>query len=454
MSDGILSVLEQQPDISKIKPISSNDEAIVFKVKQTLDKGSRKQFVRVLKDVRSHQAVKREKDILHYLNQFPEFIHFNEIRKVGYHYLQFFDFKSKKSLQQTIDKKGAFSAKAAKKLLTDMVAVLEHVHTLGFVHGDITPNNILLGKKQAYLVEWSHAIPSLGSYESELILGDKLYCSPERLNGRLDEASDIYSLGCTLYFALTGKHIYRLAKGESEANKLWAHTHHSVHKMNKLPIFWRYLIFWMTQKTPEKRPDLVELKKWLKDQTVPEWVRKMSVRVDKSYPADPMTVLADEHFMYPIFKKAQASEKAGDLETAFNLYENCAFRDYSLAETSLGLMYEQGKPIKQSYAMAANMYHQAFQKGNPDAAYKLGHLFEEGLGMPVNLDYAVKLYRFAALRGNLRAQNALGMMYFQGQGVAQDMAQAHTWLGLAAEYGNEEAQTNLKMLLQKSKAIA
>jgi len=454
MPEAVLAVLNQQPDLSKIKHINSTDTVSTFKVRQTNDQGSRTQLVRVLTDVRNHHAIKSKKDLLHYLNQFSEFMHFNEIRKVGYCYLQFFDFVGKKDAQNIVQKNGLYSTKKTSKLLADIIAVLEHVYSLCFVHGNIKPSNILVGKSQSYLINWSHAIPSLSSYESEMIMGDQQYCPPERLNGQLDEASDIYALGCTLYFLLTGKHIYRLGKGESEAKQLWAHTHHSVHKMNKIPLFWRYIIFWMTQKSPEKRPNLQEVKNWLEDKTVPKWVRKMSVRVDKSYPEDPLTVLADEHYMYPIFKKAQANEKAGNLEIAFSLYENCAFRDYAHAENYLGKMYEKGEPIKQSYAMAANMYHQAFQKGHPVAAYNLARLFEQGLGMPVNLDYAVKLYLFAAKRGNLEAQNALGLLYLKGHGVKADLAQAYTWLGLAAEYGHKEAYDNLQKLLQQSKIKA
>lgn len=454
MSDGVLPILEQQPDLSKVKLIAKGEKTSVYKVKQLTDEGNqRKQIVRVLEDIRHYQAIKREKDLLHYLNQFPEFAHFNEIRKVGYRYLQFFDYVGKRNLKQTVAQTGPLSAKATKKLLANMVAVLERVHHVGFVHGDIQPSKIMMGKKQAYLIDWSQSIPSLSSFDSEKMQGDKRYFAPERLNGQLEELSDVYGLGCTLYFALTGKHIYRLDKVKDEAKQLWAHVHHTVHKMNKLPIFWRYLIFWMTQKDPAKRPGLEDLKNWLDDLTVPDWVRQMSVRVDKSYPEDPMAVLADEHYMYPIFRKALACEESGDVDIAFNLYENCAFRDYSRSENNLGLMYEKGNPIKQSYAMAANMYDQAFQKGNPYAAYNLARLFEKGLGMPANLDYAFKLYRFSAMRGHLKAQNALAMMYLDGRGTAKNMAQARSWLGLAAQYGCEDAKSNIKLLLKASRAV-
>ncbi len=448
MSDSVLALLEQQPDLSQIKLISAGKSVSVFKVLQKTPEVQRIQIVRVLHNIQNHFAIKREKDLLNYFNQFSEFSRFNEIRKVGFHYLQFFNFAGKRNLQQQIAKKGPLSAKATKKLLADMVSTLEKSHSVGFIHGDIQPSNIIHGKQTFTLIDWSKSIPSLSSFDTESILGDKRYCPPERLNGEFDEKGDIYALGCTIYYALTGKHIYRLDKVEKTSQQLWAQAHHSIRKINRLPIFWRYLIVWMTQKNPTKRPTLKELTLWLEELTVPEWVRKLSQQPEKSFPEDAMAILADEHYLYPIFKQALMHEASGDLQTAFNLYENCAFRGYSRAVNNIGLMYEHGNPINQSYAMAANMYHHAFEKGNPFAAYNLARLFEEGLGMPVNLNQAYKLYKFAALRGNLKAQNALGLMYKHGKGTSEDVVQARFWFGIAAHYGNKQARQNLKGLLK------
>ncbi|MGM0541877.1 MAG: Sel1-like repeat-containing protein kinase family protein [Pseudomonadota bacterium] len=449
MSDSVLALLEQQPDLSKIKLISAEGSVSVFKVMQKTPDVERIQVIRVLHNIQNHFAIKREKDLLIYLNQFSEFARFNEIRKVGFYYLQFFDFVGKRNLQNQIAKKGALSSKAVTKLLANIVSSLEKVHRVGFIHGNIKPSNIVQGERSFTLVDWSQSIPTLSSFDTESLLGNKRYCPPERLNGEFDEKGDIYALGCTLYYALTGKHIYRLDKIEDTSQLLWAQVHHSIRKINRLPIFWRYLILWMTQKSPHKRPSIKELNSWLEEFTVPEWVRKESLIVESSYPEDPVAILADEHYLYPIFKQALFYEASGDLETAFNLYENCAFRGYSRAENNIGLMYEHGNPINQSYAMAANMYHHAFEKGNPFAAYNLARLFEEGLAMPVNLEQAYKLYKFAALHGNLKAQNVLGQLYQQGKGTLKDLVQARFWFELAAISGNKQAQQNLEAVLEE-----
>ncbi|NPA72664.1 MAG: protein kinase [Gammaproteobacteria bacterium] len=448
MSKGVLEMLENQDDLTAIKQIGQGDFSSVYKVKKKDSQGKSNQVVRVIHEISDHQSLKREKDLLNYLNQYSEFAHFNEMRKVGFYYLQFFDYKGKRNLKQQITKKGTLSANKVRKLLSNMISILEKVHALGFIHGDIKPTNIVVGKQQFFLIDWTQAIPSLSSYDTEMLTGDKRNTPPERLNGQLEDKGDIYALGCTLYYALTGKHIYRLDKVEKTAKQLWATVHHSPYKLNKLPIFWRYLIIWMTQKDPKKRPDLLALKAWLEDVTVPDWVRKTSLKVDKSFPHDAMAQLADEHYMYPIFKQALQYEKSGDLQMAFNLYENCAFRGYSRAENNIGLMYEQGEPVQQSFAMAANMYHHAFKKGNPFAAYNLARLFQTGSGMEINVEQAFKLYKFSALRGNLKAQNALGIMYQQGEGTAVNLAQAKFWFEMAAIYGNKQAKKNLKALTE------
>ncbi|MBD3611760.1 MAG: SEL1-like repeat protein [Hydrogenovibrio crunogenus] len=449
-SDTAKNLIEQS-DLSHVKLVGESPSIWTFQAIQTIEGYQKKQLIRVNTDIRNHFAVQREKDLLHYLNQFEDdFPRFNEIRKQGFAYLSFFDYVGKKSLKQKVKKSGTLSLKKAKQLLSNLIATLEHAHNVGFVHTQLSPENIIVGKSRFYLVGWNNAIPSLSSFESELLLGDQQYCPPERLNGEYSDAGDIYNLGCTLYFALTGKHIYRLNKVEHLFDQLYAHAFHTPRKLHSLPIFWRQLIVWMTQKDPQKRPGLAELKQWVLDESVPKSIREQSFKPNKKFPKDCLTALADSHFLYALFKKASLYESSGDSERAFNLYESCAFREYTRAENNLGLMYEKGTVIHQSYLKAMNMYHHAFKKGNPFAAYNLARLFENGLGAEQNLVQAFKLYQFSAKRGHLAAQNKLGELYREGRGVEKDVVQARFWFGMAAHYGNPVARLNIKKSLASS----
>ncbi len=449
-SHQLLSPIYQQEDLTAVKVISVDKLVKVYKaIKKQKGSPKKQQTVRVLEDIHNYYALKREKDLLHYLNQFKkDFPRFNEIRKSGFSYLQFFDYFGKTSLKDKVKKAETLSVIEAKKLLKNMISTLKSVHDVGFVHTNIRPENIVLGKKRYYLVDWSRAIPSLSSYETELIVGDQKYCPPERLNGEFKEEGDIYALGCTLYFALTGKHIYGLNKVDCKFDQLYAQAFHSPRKLNKLPLFWRQLIVWMTQKEVSKRPNLEELQQWCKDETVPKVIRLQKKRIVKGFPKDSLTALFNANYYYAQFKKASSFEASGKLEDAVKLYENSAFHGCSLAGNNLGNLYEKGSQVRQSYIKAMNLYHQGFQKGNPESAYRLAVLFEKGLGVKVNLIQAYKLYKFSAMRGYLVAQNKLGILYWKGKGVKKDRVQSRFWLGMAAYYGDKKASQNIKILLR------
>lgn len=446
MAINVLKLLEGEEDLDNIELIGEGAFTSVYKVVQEVSNYKREQVVRVLTDISNIHAIRREKKLLNYLNKNERFIHFNELRKVGSTYLQFFDFMGEYNLRQFIANNGTLTEIAVRNLLKDLLEILNYVHSTGFVHGDIKPSNIVLGSQRSYLIDWSNSIPEVSSFESEIMTGDKRYCPPERLNGRLDHCSDIYSLGCTLFFAFTGKHIYKLDKVSNEWKQLWASVNHFPFESRNIPILWKNLISWMVQKKPENRPSLAQIESWLIQPEVPDWVLNQTCDDDYSYPTEPMVSLSEQGHLYALFKLALESEDGGEIETAIELYEDCSNRGYSRASSNLGLLYESDVYQTSSYELAASYYTKAYDKGNSFAAYNLAKLYRTGNGVALNLDSSFKLCKFAALRGNLKAQNMLGMMFFEGIGTSKDFFQAKSWLVLAANAGSKEAQKNLSLL--------
>jgi serine/threonine protein kinase len=88
-----------------------------------------------------------------------------------------------------------------------MVSMLEYLHGLDppIVHRDFTPDNLILSDdKTLALVDFGAANQFLGAITGTLI-GKQSYMPPEQIRGKAVPASDLYALGGTLYFLITGE---------------------------------------------------------------------------------------------------------------------------------------------------------------------------------------------------------------------------------------------------------
>jgi serine/threonine protein kinase len=90
---------------------------------------------------------------------------------------------------------------------------LQDAHEKGIVHRDVKPSNVMLigqkGNWQSKLLDFGIAKICEGEQsaltQTGELIGSPLYMSPEQCTGnKVDHRSDIYSLGCTLYEAITG----------------------------------------------------------------------------------------------------------------------------------------------------------------------------------------------------------------------------------------------------------
>lgn len=129
----------------------------------------------------------------------------------------------------------------------------------------------------------------------------------------------------------------------------------------------------------------------------------------------------------------------GDYVTAASLLRLSAEKGYAYAQNNLGIMYESGQGVSQSYAEAAMWYRKAANQGSSAAQSNLGSSYYSGQGVPQNYVEAAKWYRKSADQGFPGAQSRLGNMYYEGHGVPQDYVQAHVWANLAAAQGNVAA---------------
>ncbi len=112
-------------------------------------------------------------------------------------------------LQVRVGERGRLDPDAAVRLGRDMAAALAAAHRRGILHRDVKPQNILLDPDgRARLTDFGSAKldGQLGVTGSGTLAGTLAYTAPEVLAGRRGDArADIYALGLTLYFALTGE---------------------------------------------------------------------------------------------------------------------------------------------------------------------------------------------------------------------------------------------------------
>lgn len=117
------------------------------------------------------------------------------------------------------------------------------------------------------------------------------------------------------------------------------------------------------------------------------------------------------------------------------------------AQYNLGEMYENGRGgLRKNEAEAVRWYRKAAEQGYARAQYNLGEMYKNGRGVPRNEAEAVKWYRQAAKQGYAVAQANLDWMYANGRGVKQDATEAVQWYRKAAAQGEANAQERLRRL--------
>ncbi len=114
-------------------------------------------------------------------------------------------------LRRYVRSKGPLDMKEAATIISQAAEGLEHAHQLGLVHRDVKPGNILVTTDGHAKVSDLGLAGWLNEGEEALhkgkVVGTADYLPPEQIlaPGAAAPVGDIYSLGCTLYYAVTGK---------------------------------------------------------------------------------------------------------------------------------------------------------------------------------------------------------------------------------------------------------
>jgi serine/threonine protein kinase len=119
-----------------------------------------------------------------------------------------------KTLSRLVVSEGPLRVPRAARLFAEVASALEHAHNQGLIHRDLKPSNIMVTPHNHAKVldlglamihgEKAIEIAVLGG--EGYIVGSMDYIAPEQTTDptKVDRRADLYGLGCTLYYALTG----------------------------------------------------------------------------------------------------------------------------------------------------------------------------------------------------------------------------------------------------------
>ena len=169
-----------------------------------------------------------------------------------------------KSLHRLVQEQGPLSVPRAARLFAEVTSALDHAHHQGLIHRDLKPSNILITPHDhAKLLDLGLALMINEGKGDRLVIGGEGYVvgtmdyiAPEQVenSAKVDARCDIYSLGCTLYYALTGQPPF---PGGTSRERLQRHLQEEPRPLTELnphvPQEFAQLVARMMAKDPDDR---------------------------------------------------------------------------------------------------------------------------------------------------------------------------------------------------------
>lgn len=183
-----------------------------------------------------------------------------------------YEYLEGKTLAQYLKEHHALAPQVLSSVFEQVLSAISHAHSMGVVHGDISPANIILLNKSsntnsgaltvkivdfglARIVESSdmQELARTATNTTQTLHGNPFYMSPEQCRGELaDERSDYYSIACVFYECLTGHPPF---EGETPLHVLYKHLNQTPELAKDLPESLKELLKKSLAKEKENRPE-------------------------------------------------------------------------------------------------------------------------------------------------------------------------------------------------------
>jgi eukaryotic-like serine/threonine-protein kinase len=177
------------------------------------------------------------------------------------HYLAL-DYVPGKTVRQVVERSGPLPFGEAARIFADVAAGLAHIHERGLVHRDVKPANVMVRPDgRAVLLDLGLALapgeplpddPAIAGGRG-YVVGTMDYLAPEQAKNAtaVGPPADIYSLGCSLFYALTGTQPF---PAQGAVAKVRRHRDDPPPGVANVPPQFARLVQRLMGKTPAERP--------------------------------------------------------------------------------------------------------------------------------------------------------------------------------------------------------
>lgn len=395
------------------------------------------------------------------------------------------DFVEGQSIQRMIDEGGTLPESAALHIIEQVARSLSTVHSHNLLHLDIKPDNIMIGADGLpVLIDFGVAkqfTPEEGCNTSTLMGFTPGFAPIEQMNANVHAflpATDIYSLGATLYAMLTGKRPPKASDILNEVESLEFPSYISPATRSAIEAAMQprvkdrpqsvedFLAMLHGAKTSAKPIASGSMREGTRPVTARKpdnknrlWIAAIAVGVlligifAFFIPSSDSTVTnpdipEDSISMAEMVEEVEEDDNASEVEE--EVVEEIAYTPTVPQKT---------EPVTSAPQKTGGEIHEAAsaisQKTETSTPQKTGsEILDDAIALYRNQDYKGALPLFRKVDKSSISQFYLGVMYEYGYGVAQDYAEAVRWYRKSADQGDKAAQFNLGVMYEMGRGVA